>query len=103
MRRTAAFAVSALLAAAFAAAVPVEAASRKPLELTVRGRSYFDAGVIVRPGSTGATNYVQLGQTLNAPSYMANASFAGGETLPGRFYLPNCCGVTVNTPNFYNR
>ncbi|WP_293868307.1 hypothetical protein [uncultured Alsobacter sp.] len=102
MLRASALALSALFLGAMAAAVPAEAAPKRSREVTIRARSYFDAGVIVKPGSTGATNYVLVGQSMGSPPY-GNASIGGGETLPGRFYVPNCCGVTVNTPNFYWR
>ena len=102
MLRASAFALSALFVAAVASAVPADAAPKRSREVTIRARSYFDAGVVVKPGSTGQTNYVLIGQSMGSAPY-GNASIGGGETLPGRFYVPNCCGVTVNTPNFYWR
>ncbi|MCP8938674.1 hypothetical protein NK718_09125 [Alsobacter sp. SYSU M60028] len=73
-----------------------QSSGRKANEITVTRRSYFDAGTMVRPGSTGATNYVAVGTTLATPAYSNIATRYGAETLPQRFDLPNCCGVTVD-------
>lgn len=67
-------------------------------EITVTGRSYLDAGVVVRPGTTGALNYVYVGQGLAQPAYQNLAPLYGSTTLPGRFDLPNCCGTVVDLP-----
>ena len=97
MRRSA-FALAALAVAVAASAVPAEAAKRKSNEITVRARSYFDAGNVVKPGSAGYTNYVSAGNNSVAAPFAANRSGFGGETLPSRWELPNCCGVAVDIP-----
>ena len=97
MRRSA-FALAALAVAAAASAVPAEAAKRKSNEITVRARSYFDAGNVVKPGSGGYTNYVTVGNNSVAPPFDSNRGQFGGETLPRRWELPNCCGVAVDIP-----
>lgn len=102
MRRSAfalaALALPALALAAAASAGPAEAAKRKSNEITVQARSYFDAGNVVKPGTGGYTNYVSAGNNSTAAPFAANRSGFGGETLPGRWDLPNCCGVTVDIP-----
>lgn len=93
------FAVAGL---ALVAATAADAKPRRNNEITLQPRSYFDAGVVVRPGSTGSTNYIVAGQNLQTPAW-GPSSLYGATTLPGRFDVPGCCGVTVNTPNFYMR
>jgi hypothetical protein len=98
---------AALIAAAVAtlAAPPADAQTRRKVvrapagnEITVTGRSYLDAGVVVRPGTSGALNYVYVGQGLATPVYSNVAPLYGSTTLPGRFDLPNCCGTVVDLP-----
>ena len=102
--RPSAFAIAALATFAAAVAVPAEAAKRRPNEITVRPRSYFDAGNVVKPGTSGALNYVRVGTTAVQPPFDANRSGFGGETLPRRWDLPNCCDVRFSElPGSTNR
>lgn len=96
--RSSAFALAALAFATAAFAIPAEAAKRKGTEITVRPRSYFDAGNVVKPGTAGYRNYVNAGNTMVQTPFDANRSGFGGETLPRRFDLPNCCGTAVDIP-----
>lgn len=87
-----------LLAAASVAglAAPADAAPRRNRyadDIVVHKRSYFDAGVLVKPGTLGgALNYVSASQNATPPYANINSQF-GGETLPLPGSLPNCCGV----------
>ena len=84
---------------ALCAALPAQAQTRRtPNEIVVTRRSYFDAGTLVRPGSQGSLNYVYASTTWRQPDYSNIATRYGAETLPQRFELPNCCGVTVDIP-----
>lgn len=77
------------------AALPAEAASRRARyanDIVITKRSYFDAGVVVKPGSLGALNYVNASQNATPPYANINSQF-GGETLPLPGSLPGCCGV----------
>ena len=89
------------LAAAFASAPsPADAQTQRVYrervpEITVTRRSYLDPGKVVPVGRD--LNYVYLGQgPLATPPYSNMRSFYGQETLPQRFDLPGCCGVTVD-------
>lgn len=69
------------LAIAIAAAPLAEAASRKPLRVTVQKRSYFDAGKIVPVGSLNR----YASQTFYAsPAYSHAGERFGEGALPGR-------------------
>jgi hypothetical protein len=97
---------AALIATAVATlmAPPAEAQTKRRAavpagnEITVTGRSYLDAGVVVRPGTTGSLNYIYVGQGLAQPVYQNLAPLFGSTTLPGRFDLPNCCGSVIDIP-----
>jgi hypothetical protein len=81
------------IAALCGAATVAEAAPKRYRDdIVVTKRSYLDAGVLVKPGSLGATNYVTASQYATPPYANINSRF-GGETLPARGYLPNCCDV----------
>jgi hypothetical protein len=69
--------------------------SRYADDIVVTKRSYFDAGVLVKPGTLGSTNYVYASQNSIPPYANINSKF-GGETLPSRWYLPNCCDVPLS-------
>lgn len=69
---------------------------RRTNEITVTGRSYLNAGTMVKPGTGYQLNYVYVGQGNATPVYSNINSRFGGETLPSRWDLPNCCGTTVN-------
>ncbi|PSC04747.1 hypothetical protein SLNSH_11650 [Alsobacter soli] len=86
-----------LVAATGALAVTAAEAQtrRRTNEITVTGRSYLNAGTMVKPGTGYQLNYVYIGQGLSTPVYSNINSRFGGETLPSRWDLPNCCGVTV--------
>jgi hypothetical protein len=87
-----------LIAAASAAslAIPADAAPRRSRvmnDIVITKRSYFDAGVLVKPGSlSGALNYVSASQNATPPYANINSQF-GAETLPLPGALPGCCGV----------
>ena len=67
--------------------------ARAENDIVIHKRSYFDAGVIVKPGTLGgALNYVQASQNATPPYANINSRF-GGETLPLPGSLPNCCDV----------
>ncbi len=84
---------------ALCAALPADAQTRRtPNEIVVTRRSYFDAGTLVRPGSQGSLNYVYASTIWHQPDYSNIATRYGAETLPRRFELPNCCGVTMDIP-----
>lgn len=57
-------------------------------DIVITRRSYFDAGVLVKPGTLSSTNYV-LASNNASPPYANIISKFGGETLPGRWYLPD--------------
>ncbi len=91
MRMTRPFllATAASLAALFAASTIAEAQTRRAHSrpLTVKKRSFLDAGKVVPVGSQ--SGYVQAGHYFNrTPDYYMNRGRYGGETLPGRFDLP---------------
>lgn len=81
------------VAATVAEAAPKH--SRYADDIVVTRRSYFDAGVVVKPGTLGSTNYVWTSQNSIPPYQNINSKF-GGETLPSRWYLPNCCDVPLS-------
>ena len=104
MRR---FALPAALIATAAASVlapPADAQTKRRAavpaanEIKVTGRSFLDAGVMVKPGTTGSLNYIYVGQGLAQPVYQNLAPLFGSTTLPGRFDLPNCCNSVVDIP-----
>ncbi len=75
--------------AAVAMATTAEAQSRRyPNDIVVTKRSYFDAGVLVKPGTLSSTNYVVASNNSSPPISHIISKF-GGETLPGRWYLPD--------------
>jgi hypothetical protein len=85
-----------LIAAAILATTAADAQTRRRVnDITVTQRSYLNAGTVVKPGTGYQLNYVYVGQGLSTPVYSNINSRFGGETLPGRFDLPNCCGTTV--------
>ena len=88
--------LSLVAATGILAVTSAEAQTRRRVnEITVTGRSYLNAGTVVKPGTGYQLNYVYVGQGLGSPVYSNINSRFGGETLPGRFDLPNCCGTTI--------
>lgn len=87
-------ALSASFAAIFVSATVAEAQTRarakaKPQgrPLTVQQRSFLDPGKVVPLGSE--SNYVWSGQySGRSPESFGQRSRYGGETLPGRFDIP---------------
>jgi hypothetical protein len=75
-----------------AACVLATAAEAQPRrhqdDIVITRRSYFDAGVLVKPGTLGSSNYV-VASNNSSPPYSHIISKFGGETLPGRWYLPD--------------
>jgi hypothetical protein len=61
-------------------------------DIVVTKRSYFDAGVLVKPGTLGGNTYIFASNNPIPPYANINSKF-GSETLPSRWYLPNCCDV----------
>lgn len=94
MRRLVLLALAATTAAALAA--PADAAPRRARyanDIVITKRSYFDAGVVVKPGTlSGALNYVAASQTATPPYRNIDSQF-GRETLPLPGSLPGCCDV----------
>jgi hypothetical protein len=89
------------LLAACVMATTAEAQSRRaPNDLVVTKRSYFDAGVLVKPGTLGGSTYIFASNNPIPPYANINSRF-GSETLPQRWYLPNCCEVPFS--RFDNR
>jgi hypothetical protein len=79
--------------AACAMATAAEAQPRRHTDdIVITKRSYFDAGVVVKPGTLGSTNYFVASNNATPPYANVNSKF-GSETLPSRWYLPNCCDV----------
>jgi hypothetical protein len=102
MRRFALPAALIATAVAMLLAPPADAQTKRraaaPSEITVTGRSFLDAGVVVKPGTTGSLNYIYVGQGLAQPVFQNLAPLFGSTTLPGRFELPNCCGSVIDIP-----
>ena len=91
--RIAIVATAASLAALFVGTTMSEARPRKPTHtLTVRRRPFTDSGQVVPVGTeshyVGDVGYNGRNSTLG----MSPRSY-GGETLPGRFELPNTGGL----------
>lgn len=87
--RLASFAIAAILAAAIAA--PVQAQDRSSTRIIIRKpppKSYLDPGTVVKPGTKGYLNYIDL-PSMRYPSYGGDGSITGSRyPLPDRFYLP---------------
>lgn len=87
--RLASFAIAAVLAVA--AMAPVQAQEGSGTRIIIRKpppRSYLDPGTVVKPGSKGYLNYIDL-NAMRYPSYGSDGSITGSRyPLPGPYYLP---------------
>ncbi len=87
--RFAPFAIAAILA--LAAAAPVQAQDGTSTRLIIRKpppKSYLDPGTVVKPGSKGYLNYVDL-NAMRYPTYGGEGGITGSRyPLPDPYYLP---------------